>query len=275
MAANIRVGCQSWGYDDWVTKAGGKSVFYPRGTKPGEMLELYATIFDTIEIDSTVYGTPTAAAVRSWYEKTPPDFTFSLKTPRRITHEFPLEPVIYSEMDEFIARAAELKEKLGAILVQFPAVFEATKENGHRLRAFLSRLPSEFRFAVEFRNPGWFVDWMFDELEQHSVAAALVEGKWVDRESMFAAIPKLTKRLSYVRIMGIRDLEEFNRVQRPQDAVIESWCQKLRQLGAKDIYVYVDNYFEGFAPETADKIKRLLNIARVDPKILEQQPSLF
>ena len=123
MAENIRIGCQSWGYDDWVTKAGGDTVFYPRGTKPAQMLELYSAVFDTIEIDSTAYGTPTASAVQGWYEKTPPGFTFSLKVPRRITHDYPLEPSIYPEMDEFIARASELREKMGALLIQFPAAF--------------------------------------------------------------------------------------------------------------------------------------------------------
>ena len=52
-----RIGCQSWQYDDWITRAGGETVFYPRGTKAGEMLGLYSRVFDTIEVDSTAYGT--------------------------------------------------------------------------------------------------------------------------------------------------------------------------------------------------------------------------
>jgi uncharacterized protein YecE (DUF72 family) len=213
--------------------------------------------------------------VRTWYEKTPPDFVFSLKTPRRITHEFSLEPSVYSEMDEFLGRVSQLNEKLGAVLIQFPAVFEASRENGQKLRAFLARLPVEIRFAVEFRNPGWFVDWMFDELAEHSIAVALVEGKWVEREVMFASMPKLTNRLAYVRFMGLRDLETFDRVQRPQDAVIEFWSQKLETLEVENLYIYADNYFEGFAPATADKLKQLLNVPTVSPKELEAQPSLF
>lgn len=275
MATNIRIGCQSWGYDDWVTKAGGETVFYPRGTRSGEMLELYSRVFDTIEIDSTAYGPPTSATIRSWYEKTPPGFVFALKAPRRITHEFPLEPSIYPEMDEFIAQAAGLREKLGAILIQFPAVFEATKDNAAKLRAFLARLPTEMLFAVEFRNPGWFVDWMYEELAASSVALALVDGKWVDRELMFAGLPKLTGKLAYIRFMGIRDLETFDRVQRPQDVVIEFWSQKLESLRVENMYIYVDNYFEGFAPATANKLKASLELPVLSPETLQAQPSLF
>ena len=50
----VRIGCQSWGYDDWITPIGGETVFYPSGTKHDEMLELYARVFSTIEVDSTV-----------------------------------------------------------------------------------------------------------------------------------------------------------------------------------------------------------------------------
>jgi uncharacterized protein YecE (DUF72 family) len=275
MARNIRIGCQSWGYDDWVTKAAGETVFYPRGTRSNEMLELYSRVFDTIEIDSTVYGPPTEATIRSWYEKTPRGFVFSLKTPRRITHEFPLEPSVYPEMDEFLSQAAGLKEKLGAILIQFPAAFEATKENGAKLRAFLARLPTDLQFAVEFRNPGWFVDWMYEELAERSIAVALVDGKWIDRELMFAGLAKLTGRLAYVRFMGIRDLETFDRVQRPQDAVIEFWSHKLKTLPVENMYIYADNYFEGFAPATANKIKASLKLPVVSPEKLQAQPSLF
>ena len=207
----VRVGCQSWGYDDWVTQPGGETVFYPRGTRSGEMLELYSNVFETIEVDSTAYGPPALATIESWYAKTPPGFVFSLKVPRRITHDFPLQPSIYSEMDEFLERISNLNEKLGSILIQFPASFESTKENAARLRAFILRLPKDLRFAVEFRHPGWFVDWTLEELASASIALAMVDGKWVDREVMFAALPRITQKHVYVRFIGIRDLERFGR----------------------------------------------------------------
>ncbi len=63
---NIQVGCQGWNYVDWITKAGGESVFYPRGTRSGEMLESYARIFGTIEVDSTFYAIPPGCVIGSW-----------------------------------------------------------------------------------------------------------------------------------------------------------------------------------------------------------------
>lgn len=275
MSAVTRIGCQSWGYDDWITPPGGETVFYPHGTRSTEMLSLYSRVFDTIEVDSTAYGPPNASTIDSWSAKTPPDFIFSLKVPRRITHDFPLEPAMYAEMDEFLERALLLKDKLGVILIQFPASFESTKENAGRLRSFLDHLPRDIRFAVEFRHPGWFVDWTFEELSERSVALAMVDGKWIDREVMFAALPKISATHVYVRFMGLRDLEKFDRVQRPQDMVIEFWCEKLREIETDEMFIYIDNYFEGFAPATANKVKELLGVAAVNPETLETQPSLF
>ena len=168
----IRIGCQSWSYDDWVTKAGGETVFYPRGTKPAEMLPLYSQVLDTIEVDSTAYGVPQISAVEGWYEKTPESFVFSLKVPRAMTHEFSLRPGCYPIIESFVAAARHLKQKLGVILVQLPASFEATKENAQSVRDFLAQLPRDVKFAVEFRNSGWFVDWTFEEFASSAIPLA-------------------------------------------------------------------------------------------------------
>jgi uncharacterized protein YecE (DUF72 family) len=69
------------------TASGWEGNFYPAGLKAREFLSYYATKFSTVEIDSTFYGTPSAATVTGWYEKTPPDFLFAAKFPQIITHE--------------------------------------------------------------------------------------------------------------------------------------------------------------------------------------------
>ncbi len=71
----VRIGCQGWNYNDWTTKAGGETVFYPRGTRSGAMLEIYSQIFETVEVDSTFYAIPPGSSVENWYKKTPENFT--------------------------------------------------------------------------------------------------------------------------------------------------------------------------------------------------------
>ena len=270
-----RVGCQSWQYDEWVTQIGGETVFYPSGTKSAEMLELYSQVFDTIEVDSTAYGTPAPSTLAGWIEETPDNFVFSLKTPRAITHEFSLAPPSFPLMDEFVDTVAKMGDRLGVVLIQFPAAFEATRENGMHLRKFVARLPERMRFAIEFRHPSWFVEWTFEELNERGIALALVAGKWVPEKVVFAAFEKTQTPFAYVRMMGVRDLPRFDRVVRDRTNDIQRWTEQIRSLSASDVFVYLDNYFEGHAPATANKVKRFLKVDAVDPQALETQASLF
>ena len=269
------VGCQSWGYDDWVTPVAARHIFYPSGTKRDEMLALYSQVFSTIEVDSTLYGIPAESTFRGWYDETPAGFIFSLKFPREITHDHQLRKPSVRVMKEFVERASVLGEKLGVMLIQFPASFEASKENARELRKFVAELPDGFRFAMEFRNDDWFVEWTFEELETAGVSIALVEGKWVNREIMFEAAQKVTTDFRYIRVMGERDLERFDRIYRHRDDILDRWTAELEGLKAREVFVYVDNYFEGFAPATAAKIQQRLGLPVADPVKLETQRSLF
>ena len=56
------------------TAAGWPGKFYPDGLSQRDYLSYYATKFDTVEVDSTFYGTPTESTVQGWNRKTPPGF---------------------------------------------------------------------------------------------------------------------------------------------------------------------------------------------------------
>ena len=273
--SEIHAGCQGWNYDDWTTKADGGTVFYPRGTRSNEMLALYAEIFETIEVDSTFYAIPASSAVENWYKKTPENFTFSLKLPQQITHEYNLREPAFPLLEEFCERVRLLKEKLGVILVQMPPGFEASKENAKGLRDFLAELPRDIRFAVEFRNREWLVDWTFEELTKNSATLCLVEGNWIPRAMTFEAIDKLTADFAYIRFMGERDLTEFDKIQRHEDANLEMWKREIERFKAKDVFVYFSNFYEGFAPASVNKLKELVGQKTITASVLEKQESLF
>jgi uncharacterized protein YecE (DUF72 family) len=273
--SQIHAGCQGWNYDDWTTLAGGETIFYPRGTKSNEMLAFYSQIFDTIEVDSTFYAIPPASVVENWYKKTPPNFTFSLKMPQEITHEHALRPGSFEILDEFCERIKDLKEKLGIVLVQLAPHFEASKENAQSMRTFLERLPKEIRFAVEFRDRQWLIDWTFQELEKASVALCLTEGKWIPRELTFNSVEHLKTDFAYVRFMGERDLTVFDKIYRQRDTNLEIWKEEIERLKAKEIFVYFSNFYEGHAPASVNKLKKLLGQEITEASDLENQGSLF
>lgn len=277
----VEVGCQGWNYDDWVTpRAGARAVFYPRGTRAEGMLAVYARAFETVEVDSTFYAVPSAATVEGWKQRTPANFTFSLKLPQEITHRYALRGTAMTRvLEEFSARVRLLGAKLAAVLVQLPPQFEAVPENFRALSEFLPLLARDLRFAVEFRDGGWFDEQALEIFARYPhVAVAMVEGPWVRRDRIWRLAEALPPaEFAYVRWMGERDLTRFDAVARPRDENLRAWSEAIRrsnERGAR-VFAYFSNFYEGHAPASANKLKRLLFQPAVEPDALENQPSLF
>lgn len=270
----VQIGCQGWNYADWVTKAGGETVFYPRGTKPAEMLEIYARAFATVEVDSTFYAVPSESTLQNWYEKTPADFTFALKMPQEITHAYGLRTSGYLILEEFCEKIVTLKEKLAAVLIQLPPQFTATEENADTLADFLRRLSQNIRFAVEFRERGWLKDEVYEILAKHNTALCLTDGTWIPRALMLAAVKVKTADFAYVRFMGERDITTFDHIQRNQTANLKLWHETLKELTLPTLICF-SNFYEGFAPASANKMKELFGQDNVLFESLQNQFSLF
>ena len=81
----LLVGTSGYSYDDW------KGSFYPPKLKQSDMLGYYASCFRTVEINYTFYRMPTEKLLQGWFDGTPEHFTFTLKAPRRITHDAKLQ----------------------------------------------------------------------------------------------------------------------------------------------------------------------------------------
>jgi uncharacterized protein YecE (DUF72 family) len=243
------------------TAAGWEGTFYPAGMKAAEYLRHYATQFRTVEVDSTFYGTPAAARVRNWYERTPLDFVFAAKVPQVITHEKVLLDCD-TEFGEFVETMEVLGEKLGPLLLQFgyfaPSVFKSGKEFLGRLTPFLKKLPKEHRFVVEIRNRTWLDERLVDTLREHRVALALIDRSWIPRPwEMKKQFDLVTADFAYVRWLGDRKgIEEMTTrwdktlVDRREDLL--HWVKIFRELAKRDlrVYAYANNHYAGNGPGT-------------------------
>ncbi|MBE3074666.1 MAG: DUF72 domain-containing protein [Actinobacteria bacterium] len=149
MSAQIHIGTQGWNYDAWV------GPFYPEGTRPSDFLTVYARAFDSVEVDSTFYAAPAPTTIRSWYERTPAGFVFTLKLPQEITHEQRLRDHTGAS-ESFFERARGLGDKLGPILVQMGPDFQPGELPA--LVDFIGHVPANLRIAIEFRHRGWITD---------------------------------------------------------------------------------------------------------------------
>ena len=75
-AMGIRIGCGSWGDDEYV------GLLFPKSLPTGERLTGYACWFDHVEINSSYYRTPRADATAKWVKQTPKSFLFDIKLHR-------------------------------------------------------------------------------------------------------------------------------------------------------------------------------------------------
>jgi uncharacterized protein YecE (DUF72 family) len=90
----------------------------PQGTAAGEYLPFYTERYPVVEVDSTVYRSPSRKMVEGWFDKTPDGFGFSLKVPQAITHEKRLTDC-ETELAAFLSAAQLLGDKLLCCCLQF------------------------------------------------------------------------------------------------------------------------------------------------------------
>src|SRR6476660_7025232 len=155
-SARIRVGTSGYNYPEW------RGTFYPDKLSTNKMLAYYAERFPTVEINYTFYRIPTEKLLAGWAKGTPETFSFTLKAPRRITHDSKLQRC--EDLTQVFCRtAATLGSKLGALLFQLPPTF---KRDDAVFDAFLGLIPEGTRAAFEFRHASWHDDAVFDALRR-------------------------------------------------------------------------------------------------------------
>lgn len=241
----FRLGTSGWAHHDWVGQ------LYAHDLPPAQYLRTYARHFATVEIEHTFFEMPTRQMVQSWQQRTPDGFTFSPCLPRRLTHGQHLHDV-QGMLAEFVSTISALDTKLGPILVQLPEYFRSTEHD--TLAAFLALLPSEVRFAVEFRHGSWLKDSTFQLLEQYQVAWVVVDAPFLPR------LPRVTTDFAYMRWHG-RPGHQPRRQIDPAGAM-RPWVPVLQQLAQQvpRVYGYVQNDFSGYAPRDCQTLCRLLGL---------------
>lgn len=252
----IRLGTSSF------TAAGWDQAFYPAGLRQSERLTYYARKYDTVEIDSTFYGTPALTTVQKWAAKTPAGFLFAAKVPQVITHEKALIDCD-EELAEYLRAMDGLGDKLGPLLFQFgyfsERAFRTQADFLAVLRPFLRKLPKGYRFAVEIRNKQWLDERFSGILRDNSVALALIDHSWIPRPwETKRQLDWATTDWTYVRWLGDRkEIEavtqnQWNKTVVNREKDLTDWAAVFRQFLGRNlkIYAYANNHYAGYGPGT-------------------------
>ena len=225
---NVFVGTSGYNYPEW------RGSFYPEKFSTDRMLPYYAERFRTVEINYTFYRIPNEKLLTNWAAATPDNFSFTLKAPRRITHDSKLQRC-EDLVQSFCRTSRTLGPKLATLLFQLPPTF---KKDSAVFRAFVELIPEGTRAAFEFRHASWHDAETFDILRARNLALCVA-----DSEKMSTPV-EVTADYAYFRL---RD-EGY------QDADIERWARTVHELpGVTDAFVYFKHEEQGLGPEFARK----------------------
>jgi uncharacterized protein YecE (DUF72 family) len=289
-AGDIRVGVSGWRYPPW------RGAFYPEGLAQRRELEYASSVLPSIELNGSFYSLQRPESYARWYAQTPPDFVFSVKGPRYITHILRLRDAATPLANFFASGVANLREKLGPFLWQLPPTLKFEPAS---IEAFLSLLPRDtdqasalarrhnakvkgraqivyganrpLRHALEVRHESFVAAGLIELLRKHRVAFVVADtaGKWPEYEDV-------TADFVYIRLHGAHELY----VSGYSERMLDRWSKRIRlwsagaesrdarriskrsarRASSRDVYCYFDNTAKEHAPRNARRLARKLGV---------------
>lgn len=233
MSLSIRVGTAGWSLPRDVQDAFPAERSY---------LARYAMRFPAVEINSSFHRPHRQATYARWAESTGPDFRFSVKLPKTITHERRLVAC-----DDLLRRFADevsgLGEKRGPILIQLPPSLAFDQSVADRfLHTLQAILPAQA--VIEPRHPGWFDGRADALLAVHRIARVTADPAPVPE----AALPGGWRGFTYIRLHGS---PHMYRSDYEPDRIALHAEMAVRFASSGPVWVVYDNTTSGAATRNA------------------------
>ncbi|MES2494950.1 MAG: DUF72 domain-containing protein [Pseudomonadota bacterium] len=187
MSPNIFVGTAGWSIP---------SQYRPDFPSPGSHLDRYATRFNAAEINSSFYRPHRRTTYERWAESVGPEFRFSVKLPKAISHDRRLSDCA-PLLEGFAEQVAGLGKKLGALLVQLPPSLAFDLQTA---ATFFGSLRSSLHapVACEPRHGSWFSEQAETLLRSYRIARVAADPSPVAG----AEAPAGWDGLRYLRLHG-------------------------------------------------------------------------
>jgi uncharacterized protein YecE (DUF72 family) len=286
--AALRIGTCSWKYDSW------RGIVYSSKQKIN-YLEEYSARYNTVEIDQWFWSLfddivrlPEESTVKDYNNSVPADFKFTIKVPNSITltHYYPsknikglkenpnfLDPDLFHQ---FLKTLKPIAPKIGALMFQFEYLnknkMSSQAELLDRLEAFYENIDKTYPCAFEIRNPNYLNKNYFGFIDKINSAHVLLQGYFMPSiKDVFDKYYEHIGKPVIIRLHGpdrkkIEELtgKDWSKIVLPKDEKLSTLPSIINYFSERevDVYVNVNNHFEGSAPLTIEKIKKLLDLDR-------------
>jgi uncharacterized protein YecE (DUF72 family) len=134
---------------EYLIGTGGWAYFHIPSLNP---LVAYSKVFNFVEVNSTFYQIPPLKQVKTWRRLVPPDFQFTVRAHRTLTHKHKLKPT--QEAFQTFEKMKQICTTLnaGILHLQTSSALKFTDDNVDELRDFLSSASlGKLRLALETR----------------------------------------------------------------------------------------------------------------------------
>lgn len=283
--SKIYFGTCSWKYDSW------EGIVYSKA-KGINMLEEFSKHFNSVEIDQWFWSLhavnkislPRESDVKLYAQSVPDDFSFTIKVPNSITlthfyrksksEELRVNPHFLSQdlFNEFITTLKPMKNKIGVLMFQFEYLnkekMNSQIEFMERFEAFIQNIGNEYQIGIEIRNPNYLNKKYFEFLNRNNFTMVFLQGYYMPPIwNVFSIAKDLLVNPVVIRLHGPdrTGIEEktrniWNQIVEPKDDELQQIAEIVHYLTKKriDVYVNVNNHYEGSAPLTIRKLKELM-----------------
>ena len=267
--ARYFIGTAGWSYKDW------EGIVYPKKKEPHfHALTFLAQYTNVIEINSTFYRPPAMHIALSWTKRVTnnPSFLFTVKLHQIFTHQ--RKDFTQKDVDNFKFGIEPLKakNKLAAILIQFPWSFDNTTAHlDYLIKLF--KLFSGYSLVIEVRHGTWNHAYFFKLLEDFRVSFCNIDQPLIGN-SLKPSTIVTTPELSYVRLHGRNQKNWFKKDAGRDDRYdymyttneLDDWVKRIKELGNKSdkVLVITNNHYRGQALANALQIKNKITGEKLD-----------
>jgi uncharacterized protein YecE (DUF72 family) len=289
---DLRVGTSGWNYPSGRGTWNG--IFYPNPEdreRGFDELSFYAGRFKTVEVNSTFYGQPRAAASLGWVKRTPAHFDFTVKLYQKFTHPliaYDQGAITREDLDLFKSGIEPLAAggRLGALLAQFPSSFHRSPE----ALEYIDWLLGEFRgypMAVELRHRSWSDqrDAVRALLDRHRAAWVQIDQPRIESAIRQDLAPN-DADFMYVRLHG-RNKADWWQPEQSEDRYNYLYSEtELQPIATKiaaarglvkKVYLFLNNHFSAQSVANAATLRHMLDEpigARMPAELEERYPEL-
>ena len=285
----VRFGTSTWNYPGW------RGLVYLRDYGPkgaaARMLKEYAAfpLFGTVGIDSSYYGPPTEAVLRSYAENLPAGFPCISKVWSQLTiHTFTkaqdrekagkinpdfLNPDLFVE-EIYQPYQRHFAENTGPFVFEFQTIAKSSRIGpegfASRLDEFFSALPRDAQYAVEVRNDEFLTPMYFAVLREHGVAHVLSSwtrmpplGHQLDLPGSITApfiLARALLRPGRTYNEAVDAFAPYDRIREPNPKLRRDLARLVEEAVRLRIpaYLLVNNRAEGSAPLTIAAVAEML-----------------